>query len=106
MIEVAVGKGAETTVFVIHATLLTWAYAYVKHALKDTFKEGKDNRVALEEEDPLIFGLGERLPFPGTCPPFCRRQGHHAMLERLVAAGALPSDAGAAQSGDVVGRYK
>lgn len=57
MISVVVGKDEAKDTFVIEEPLLTDASPYFKNALQTTFKEGFENRVELEEEDPAIFGL-------------------------------------------------
>lgn len=57
MITVVVGKGDTTDTFVIEEPLLTAASPCFKNALKATFKEGQNDRVELEEEEPAIFGL-------------------------------------------------
>ena len=71
MIQIVVGKGPETKTFAIHEPLLTTSSAYFQRALQSTFKEGKESKVELEEEDPLIFGLMNEYLYSGHVRVSC-----------------------------------
>lgn len=66
MITVVVGKGDDKDTFTVAEPLLASASPYFKTALKDTFKEGKNDRVERSEEDSRIFGLVNKYLPQGT----------------------------------------
>lgn len=67
MVEVVVGKGEDSTTFVVHEPLVTASSAYFRNALAMASEEGANSsRIELKEWSPTIFGLVNRYLYTGV----------------------------------------
>lgn len=65
VVTVEVGKGEDETQFVAHKDLLSKHLEFFRAALGKEWKEGHDNKVHLEEENPEIFKIFQLFLYSG-----------------------------------------
>ncbi|PVI02537.1 hypothetical protein DM02DRAFT_670533 [Periconia macrospinosa] len=85
---IAVTVGRSKTFYLHTDILITESEAFLKN-LTGSFKESSENAVAMEDEDPELFGFFVEYLYRG-CPIFSRKVEHYsefATLARLYAMG-------------------